>query len=94
MTTAPCEVLNEVHRDGVVWQARRSADRGRLEVVGIVPASSTPVEIEPLTEPQLRALLEGLPTVDDDAWICSHCAAQNAAERRWCASCSSHEGAL
>ncbi len=54
-------VLNErVSRDGKVrWQARRSHDRGRLLVVGIVAPSNTETQVEPLNERALRALLEG-----------------------------------
>lgn len=51
-------ILAERHKGAVVWQARISQDRGRLEVVGIVPASTTETVIEPLTEPELRQLLD------------------------------------
>jgi hypothetical protein len=54
-------VLSErVSRNGQVrWQARRSHDRGRLIVVGIVPPSNTETLVEPLNERELRELLEG-----------------------------------
>lgn len=41
----------------VTWQARIASDRGRLEVVGVVPASLTTTTIEPLSERELRELL-------------------------------------
>lgn len=50
-------VLAERYKGVVRWQARISADRGRLEVVGLVPASTEPTEIEPLNERELRELL-------------------------------------
>ena len=50
-------VLAERTKGAVTWQARISSDRGRLEVVGIVPASATSTTIEVLTEPELRELL-------------------------------------
>ncbi len=55
------DVLSErTSRDGKVqWQARRSTDRGRLEVVGIVAASAEPTIISPLTEAELLELLAG-----------------------------------
>lgn len=53
----PGRVLAERRKGAVTWQARISTDRGRLEVVGLVPASATPTIIEPLTEPELRELL-------------------------------------
>lgn len=54
-------VLNErVSRNGQVrWQARRSHDRGRLIVVGVVAPSITEILVEPLNECDLRDLLEG-----------------------------------
>ena len=57
----PEDVLAErVSADGRVrWQARRSADRGRLIVVGVVAPSATETLVEPLNERQLRDLLEG-----------------------------------
>lgn len=53
----PGEILATRCKNGVVWQARISTDRGRLEVVGIVPPSATATTIEVLTEPELRELL-------------------------------------
>jgi len=50
-------VLASRRKGPVTWQARISTDRGRLEVVGIVPASARPTTIEVLTEPELRELL-------------------------------------
>lgn len=52
-------------KDGVTWQARVSADRGRLEVIGIVPASSTPTVIDPLTQAELLELLSDDPQQDE-----------------------------
>ena len=53
------QVLAERRKGAVVWQARISADRHRLEVVGLVPPSAERTTIEPLNERELRALLEG-----------------------------------
>lgn len=57
-------ILNErVSADGKVrWQARRSNDRGRLVVVGVVAPSDTETLVEPLNERELRELLEGRST--------------------------------
>lgn len=54
-------VLNErLSADGQVrWQARRSRDRGRLVVVGIVAPSTSETLVEPLNERELLELLEG-----------------------------------
>ena len=84
------DVLSErKSHDGLVtWQARRSPDRGRLEVVGIVAPSDVPVIIEPLDERQLRALLEDPKPAAHEHWICLHCGSSNAADRRWCPTCS------
>lgn len=88
--TRDMDLLSErTSADGrVVWQARRSSDRGRLIVVGIVAPSDTPTIIEPLNEIQLRDLLEGTPSVSAAPWICAQCGASNAADRRWCSTCS------
>jgi hypothetical protein len=53
----PGTVLASRRKGVVVWQARISDDRGRLEVVGIVPASTMATAIEPLDERELRQLL-------------------------------------
>ena len=53
------QVLAERRKGDVLWQARISADRHRLEVVGMVAASAVPTTIEPLNERELRELLEG-----------------------------------
>lgn len=84
------DVLSErISGDGRVrWQARRSTDRGRLIVVGIVAPSDVPTIIKPLDEPQLRALLEGTPPADAAHWICAQCGTSNTADRRWCQTCS------
>lgn len=50
-------VLAERRKGTVTWQARISTDRGRLEVIGVVPASTTPTTIALLLEPELRELL-------------------------------------
>lgn len=50
-------VLAERRKGVVLWQARISTDRNRLEVVGHVPASTQPTTIEPLTDRELRELL-------------------------------------
>lgn len=54
-------VLNARAKGAVEWQARISHDRGRLEVVGLVPPSATPTVVEPLTEHELRELLGETP---------------------------------
>jgi hypothetical protein len=53
------QVLASREKNGVQWIARIAGDRGRLEVVGIVPASTEPTTIELLNERELRELLEG-----------------------------------
>lgn len=53
----PGHVLAQRQKGAVTWQARISDDRGRLEVVGIVPPSTTATVIEVLTERELRELL-------------------------------------
>ena len=53
----PGTVLAERQKGVAAWQARISHDRGRLEVIAIVPPSSEPTIIEPLTEPELLELL-------------------------------------
>lgn len=55
------QVLAERWKGPVLWQARISTDRHRLEVVGIVPPSAKPTTIEPLNERELRELIEGGP---------------------------------
>jgi hypothetical protein len=53
-------LAERVSADGLVrWQARRSADRGRLIVVGVVAPSDTETLVEPLSERELLELLEG-----------------------------------
>lgn len=49
---------------GVVWEARTSADRGRLEVVAIVTVGAERVEIPLLTTAQLLELLGESPGSD------------------------------
>lgn len=67
----PGQILAERCKGTVVWQARISTDRGRLEVVGIVPPSATATIITPLTDHELLELLgehadlEGAPAVQD-----------------------------
>jgi hypothetical protein len=53
----PGQVLASRVKNDVRWIARVGFDRGRLEVVGIVPPSATPTVIEPLNERELRELL-------------------------------------
>lgn len=53
----PGHVLSTRRKGAVLWQARISSDRGRLEVIGLVAPSATPTTIEVLTEPELRELL-------------------------------------
>ena len=61
----PGTVLASRRKGAVEWQARISTDRGRLEVVGIVPASVSPTVIEPLDERELRELLGEGADLDD-----------------------------
>jgi hypothetical protein len=58
-------VLAARGKGAVTWQARISHDRGRLEVVGIVPASAMATVIEPLDERELRELLGEGADLDD-----------------------------
>ena len=86
--TDPDVLAERLSPDGRVrWQARRSLDRGRLVVVGVVAPSSEPTLIEPLTEDQLRQLLDGEAT-EPPVWICARCATRNPLDRRWCGTCS------
>lgn len=58
MSTHPVgTILSSRVKGGIAWVARISADRGRLQVVAIVPPSSEATEIEPLSEPELLQLL-------------------------------------
>jgi hypothetical protein len=92
-TVSRAPVLAErTSRDGCVWQARVSADRGRLHVVCVVPASDVPTVVEALTESELRQLLHEAPAVQTGAWVCVECGTPNASGRRWCRVCSAHDG--
>jgi hypothetical protein len=51
-------VLASRLKGGVLWIARISDDRGRLEVRGIVGPSDRATEVEPLDERELRELLQ------------------------------------
>ena len=87
--TADVVLAERVSPDGRCrWQARRSSDRGRLVVVGIVEPSDVPTVIEPLSEHQLRALLDGDPPAPAPFWVCARCSSRNAVDRRWCGTCS------
>lgn len=57
----PGQVLAQRRKGVVVWQARISADRHRLEVVGLIPPSPVMTTIEPLNARELQALLDGEP---------------------------------
>ena len=74
----------------VQWQARVSADRGRLSVVAVIEPTSTPIVVELPTETELRGLLAGAGQETNDTWTCAECSTVNAASRLWCASCSHH----
>lgn len=54
---APLRVLASRRKGCVTWQARISSDRGRLEVVGIIPPSASTTTFEPLNERELLELL-------------------------------------
>lgn len=58
-------VLAERMKGGVIWRAQISHDRGRLQVCGIVPASTTATVIEPLDERELLELLGVGADLDD-----------------------------
>lgn len=55
--------------DRVTWEARRSTDRGRLEVVAVVSARGPEqVEVQMLSEAELKALLGETAATDDQQW--------------------------
>jgi len=85
-------VLRELTRDGLTWQARRSEDRGRLQVVAIVPPSTTPTIVEALSDTELRELLTEAPPARSTGWVCVECGTPNEPGRQWCRACSSHKG--
>lgn len=51
-------ILASRRKGTITWIARIGHDRERLEVRAIVPASLTPIEVEPLTEAELIELLD------------------------------------
>ena len=51
-------ILAEREKNGVIWQARIGTDRGRLEVVALVPPSTGTTIVEALTGAELQELLE------------------------------------
>ena len=53
----PGLVLAERTKNGVRWLARVGFDRGRLEVLALVPPSDTVTAVEPLTSDELLELL-------------------------------------
>lgn len=55
--TRPGTILATRLKGCATWIARIGQDRGRLEVVAVIPPSAEPVEIEPLTDAELRELL-------------------------------------
>jgi hypothetical protein len=57
VTRTPGTILSSRRKGVVTWQARISDDRGRLQVVGLVPASAEPTMIEPLDQRELLELL-------------------------------------
>jgi hypothetical protein len=76
--------------DGIRWQARVSADRARLEVVAIVPASVEPTVVTLLSDRDLRELLAEGAEQNEHTWVCIECGTANSRDRRWCALCSGH----
>jgi hypothetical protein len=76
--------------DGTKWQARRSPDRGRLQVVAVISPSAEPTIVELLNEPELRALLAEGQQAQAAPWICVECGTTNDRDRRWCRVCSEH----
>ena len=89
---APVVLNSRPSRDGkATWQARRSEDRGRLQVVAIVPPSDTTTVVEALSDVELRELLTIAPQAGT-AWLCVECGTPNEPDRRWCRVCSCHDG--
>src|SRR5689334_2379957 len=88
-TTGP--ILRERVIDGITWRAQVSGDRGRLEVVAVIPASDEPRVLHLLTEPQLRELLGEASDEAFDQWRCAECGCVNSRGRRWCAACAGTE---
>jgi hypothetical protein len=87
--TAPGVLARRASPDPrAVWEARVSADRGRLEVVLVVQPRATVVTVPILSQGELRQLLEAAPREEGEGWICLDCRHGNAAGRRWCERCS------
>jgi hypothetical protein len=59
--TAPIVLAEHVDGAGITWQARIAADRGRLQVIAIVPPGDTVATIERLSDTELQQLLAGGP---------------------------------
>jgi ribosomal protein L40E len=88
---APIVLAERPAAGGVVWRARVTSDRSRLEVVAIVPASTTPVVVERLSDSDLKELLAQAPGPLSERWTCRECGAENPPDRRWCRACSGHQ---
>lgn len=87
----PAVVLRELARGGVTRQARPGEDRGRLQVVAIVPPSAAVTVIEALSESELRELLADVPEDRSAGWVCVECGVTNEPGRRWCRVCSCND---
>jgi hypothetical protein len=86
--TAPIVLAEHVDGAGITWQARIAADRGRLQVIAIVPPGDTVATIERLSDTELQQLLAGGPARGDADWTCRECSTVNPSARRWCLTCS------
>lgn len=74
----------------VEWQARRSVDRDRLEVVAVIQAGADSIVVPILTDSELRGLLGEAPGQDAAGWTCAECSRRNDRGRSWCRWCSAH----
>ena len=74
MTT---RILAERLKDGVLWRAFVSNDRGWLQVCAVVPPSVEPTIVELLTDSELRELLAEGADQNDATWRCAECGVAN-----------------
>jgi len=78
----------------VVWQARISSDRGRLEVVCVIDLASETIVVPALSDHELRQLLATVPSDQpacEQQWVCGECGRANSRARAWCQWCSQHQ---
>jgi hypothetical protein len=88
---APIVLAEHVDADGIVWQARIGADRGRLECVAVIPPREAPIAVQRLSDAGLQQLLAATPADAQLPWVCLECSTTNEPGRRWCRVCSAHE---